>query len=101
MPRRCLPFCSVPAVVRGFVAAASLGAASMVPGAPAPKTPKPPKPAYPAPLAEWVEPDFPFFSSILDAGPAPAGSTAKNLTPRALILNLGRECWVAFDTDLL
>jgi glucose/arabinose dehydrogenase/mono/diheme cytochrome c family protein len=50
--------------------------------------------------ADWVEPDFPFFSSVLDArraGPGPAN----NLTPRGLMLNLGRGHWVGFDTDLL
>jgi hypothetical protein len=50
--------------------------------------------------ADWVEPDFPFFSSVLDArraGPGPAN----NLTPRGLMMNLGRGYWVGFDTDLL
>ncbi|MDO8541984.1 MAG: hypothetical protein Q7S40_16220 [Opitutaceae bacterium] len=64
-------------------------------------TPRKAKAVSASPLAEWVEPDFPFFSSILDAGPAPAGKTEKNLTPRALVVNLGRDCWVAFDTDML
>ncbi len=50
---------------------------------------------------DWVEPDFPFFSSVLDAGRAGAGFPATNLTPRGLVLNLGRGYWVAFDTDLL
>jgi cytochrome c551/c552 len=50
-------------------------------------------------LASWVEPDFPFFSSVLDA--RRPGICAQNLTPRGLILNLGRECWMCFDTDLL
>ncbi|MBI3192793.1 MAG: hypothetical protein HYZ36_09020, partial [Pedosphaera parvula] len=60
----------------------------------------PAKPA-PAPWAAWVEPDFPFFSSILDARHAGAGFPTNNLTPRGLVLNLGHECWVCFDTDLL
>jgi glucose/arabinose dehydrogenase/mono/diheme cytochrome c family protein len=50
--------------------------------------------------ADWVEPDFPFFSSILDAGGGTHGAI-RNLTPRGLILNLGRSAWVAFDIDLL
>jgi mono/diheme cytochrome c family protein len=50
--------------------------------------------------AEWVEPDFPFFSSVVDAGRAGDGMPSRNLTPRALVLNLGGY-WVAFDTDLL
>ena len=51
--------------------------------------------------AAWVEPDFPFFSSVLDARKAGADLPANNLTPRGLILNLGRDCWVCFDPDLL
>ncbi len=51
--------------------------------------------------ADWVEPDFPFFSSVIDAGRAGAGFPARNLTPRGLVLNIGRGHWVAFDTDLL
>ena len=51
--------------------------------------------------ADWVEPDFPFFSSVLDARRAGAGFPANNLTPRGLVLNLGRGHWVGFDTDLL
>ncbi|MDZ4289999.1 MAG: DUF6797 domain-containing protein, partial [Prosthecobacter sp.] len=60
----------------------------------------PPKPVpEPSPWGEWVEADFPFFSSILDA--RRAGGGEKNLTPRGLVLNLGHDCWVCFDTDLL
>src|SRR5512145_496506 len=51
--------------------------------------------------ADWIEPDFPFFSSVLDVGRAGGGLPATNLTPRALVLNLGRGRWVAFDIDLL
>jgi mono/diheme cytochrome c family protein/glucose/arabinose dehydrogenase len=60
-------------------------------------------PAAPAvsPWAEWIEPDFPFFSSVLDAGRAGPGFPTRNLTPRGLVLNLGRGHWVGFDTDLL
>src|SRR5262245_26946986 len=54
-----------------------------------------------SPWAAWVEPDFPFFSSVLDAGRAGPDFPAKNLTPRSLVLNLGRGLWVGFDTDLL
>ncbi|MEO6739700.1 MAG: DUF6797 domain-containing protein, partial [Chthoniobacteraceae bacterium] len=57
------------------------------------------KPAEPSPWAAWVEPDFPFFSSILDA--RRTGIGANNLTPRGIVLNLGHDCWVCFDTDLL
>ena len=51
--------------------------------------------------ADWVEPDFPFFSSVLDAGRAGVLFPARNLTPRGLVLNLGRDYWIGFDTDLL
>jgi mono/diheme cytochrome c family protein len=47
--------------------------------------------------ADWIEPDFPFFSSVLDV----RGGPAKNLTPRGLVLNIGQGAWVGFDIDLL
>ncbi len=50
--------------------------------------------------ADWVEADFPFFSSVIDAGRAGSPFPARNLTPRGLVLNLGRGYWVGFDTDL-
>jgi cytochrome c2 len=58
------------------------------------------KPVPPANWASWVEPDFPFFSSVIDARNASPGFS-NNLTPRGLVLNLGRGYWVGFDTDLL
>lgn len=58
-------------------------------------------PSKPSPFGAWVEPDFPFFSSILDARKAGGNFPANNLTPRGLVLNLGQECWVGFDVDLL
>lgn len=51
--------------------------------------------------ADWVEPDFPFFSSVLDAREIGEGFPKDNLTPRGLILNLGHNLWACFDTDLL
>ena len=51
--------------------------------------------------APWIEPEFPFFSSVLDARAAGPGLPTNNLTPRALVLNLGGGAWAAFDTDLL
>ena len=54
------------------------------------------------PWKPWVEPDFPFFSSVLDLRPQmPKDSIPWNITPRGLILNLGHDCWACFDTDLL
>src|SRR5215510_10245239 len=49
----------------------------------------------------FVEADFPFFSSVLDARKLGPGWPADNLTPRGLILNLGHNAWACFDTDLL
>jgi hypothetical protein len=68
---------------------------------PAP-APQPARAALPVTnWAEWVEPDFPFFSSVVDARAAGNGFPATNLTPRGLVLNLGGGHWAAFDTDLL
>ena len=61
--------------------------------------PQPAKTKMPSPWGSWVENDFPFFSSVLDA--RHTGIFEKNLTPRGLILNLVKDCWVCFDTDLL
>jgi hypothetical protein len=61
----------------------------------------PVQPRAAAVWADWIEPDFPFFSSVLDARRAGAVSWAGNLTPRALVLRAGRGHWVGFDLDLL
>jgi glucose/arabinose dehydrogenase/mono/diheme cytochrome c family protein len=66
-------------------------------GQPAQPAPRP----SPAVWGDWIEADFPFFSSVLDAGRAGDGMPTRNLTPRALVLNLGGGYWAAFDTDLL
>ena len=58
------------------------------------------KPVAETRWADWVESGFPFFSSVVDARGAGVGA-ADNLSPRALVLNLGGGCWAAFDTDLL
>lgn len=63
--------------------------------------PSPAAVAAAARLAEWVEPDFPFFSSVLDGRKIGPGWPADNLTPRGIILNLGQGCWACFDADLL
>src|SRR5688500_3850943 len=49
---------------------------------------------------DWVEKDFPFFSSVVDVrdGGLKAG---RNLTPRGVVIDLGRGFWAAFDVDLL
>ncbi|MBI4626895.1 MAG: c-type cytochrome [Verrucomicrobia bacterium] len=58
-------------------------------------------PAAQSPWADWVEADFPFFSSVVDARSVGDKRFANNLTPRGLVLNLGRDCWACFDPDLL
>jgi glucose/arabinose dehydrogenase/mono/diheme cytochrome c family protein len=54
-----------------------------------------------SPWGDWAEADFPFFSSVLDARRVGAISSENNLTPRALVLNLGHGVWAGFDADLL
>jgi glucose/arabinose dehydrogenase/mono/diheme cytochrome c family protein len=49
----------------------------------------------------WVEPDFPFFSSVVDARKAGPSFPANNLTPRGLVVRVGPDTWAAFDVDLL
>ena len=55
----------------------------------------------PSPWADWLEPNTPFFSSLLDARNVGDAFPSDNLTPRGLIINLGNDCWACFDTDLL
>lgn len=50
---------------------------------------------------DWVEADFPFFSTVLDARDLGEGWPKNNLTPRGIVLNLGGNTWACFDTDLL
>ena len=64
------------------------------------------KPAKPVvkpvrPWAAWLEPDAPFFSSIVDGANAGPAFPNINLTPRGIVLRLGNDLWAAFDTDLL
>lgn len=58
-------------------------------------------PALPYEVGEFVERDFPFFSSVLDARDVGEGFPKDNLTPRGIILNLGHNLWACFDPDLL
>lgn len=58
-------------------------------------------PATPSPWGDFVEKDFPFFSSVLDAREVGEGFPKDNLTPRGIVLNLGHNLWACFDTDLL
>jgi glucose/arabinose dehydrogenase/mono/diheme cytochrome c family protein len=49
----------------------------------------------------WLEPDAPFFSSVVDGRRAGGALPADNLAPRALVLRAGDRLWAAFDPDLL
>ena len=66
---------------------------------PAPRESRKPKAYAPQPWGNWVEADFPFFSSVLDV--RRDGPGKNNLTPRGLIIKLPNDCWACFDTDLL
>ena len=57
--------------------------------------------SLPYKVGEFIEPDFPFFSSVLDCRDLGEGFPKDNLTPRGLILNLGHNLWACFDVDLL
>ena len=76
-----------------------LGALSLSAAEPKKKTAQKKDVYAPQPWGDWVEADFPFFSSILDARREGAGKD--NLTPRGLIIKLPNDCWACFDTDLL
>ena len=51
--------------------------------------------------APWTEPDFPFTSTSLDLRDLDPKSVPMNVVPRGLLLNLGHDTWVCFDTELL
>ena len=53
------------------------------------------------PVAEFIEDDFPFFSSVLDARGLGGDFPKDNLTPRGIVLNLGQDLWACYDVDLL
>ena len=76
-----------------------LGALSLSAAEPKKKTVQKKVVYAPQPWGDWVEADFPFFSSILDARREGAGKD--NLTPRGLIIKLPHDTWACFDTDLL
>ena len=76
-----------------------LGALSLSAAEPKKKTAQKKVVYAPQPWGDWVEADFPFFSSILDARREGAGKD--NLTPRGLIIKLPHDTWACFDTDLL
>ena len=59
---------------------------------------EPKRPPVPSPWANWIEPGSPFFSSVLDARLPGEPKGAENLAPRGLVLRVGENVWVGFDT---
>jgi len=57
--------------------------------------------ALPSDFAEFVEPEFPYFSTTFDARHLGKEWPADNLTPRGIMLDLGQGVHACFDTDLL
>lgn len=55
-------------------------------------------PAMSAPWQQWIEPDAPFFSTVVDAR---GYGITDNLAPRALVFPLGNNVYLAYDLDLL
>jgi len=53
------------------------------------------------PWASWIEPEFPFFSTVVDARSTEPETAMDNLTARALVFPLGPDCLLAYDVDLL
>ena len=53
------------------------------------------------PFGEFVERDFPYFVTTLDAGKLGASFPQRNLAVRCVVLMLGNESYACFDTDLL
>jgi len=51
-----------------------------------------------SPWNEWIEKDFPFFSTTVDAR---LGGAKENLIPRALVFPFGDNHFLAYDLDLL
>jgi mono/diheme cytochrome c family protein len=53
------------------------------------------------PFAEFVEPDFPFITSTVDAREVGASFPDDNVATRGIVLLLGDSTYVTFDPDLL
>jgi len=68
-------------------------------GAPA-VTGQTPTPA-PSRWADWVEPTFPFYSSVVDLRKSGFAFRENNLSPRTLIIKADADVRIAFDLDLL
>jgi len=53
------------------------------------------------PVADFVEPDFPFITTTLDARHLGPAFPERNFTIRCVAVQLGHEAYACFDTDLL
>ena len=53
------------------------------------------------PFGDFVERDFPYFVTTLDAGKVGGPFPQRNLAVRCVVLMLGNESYACFDTDLL
>src|SRR5690625_2443130 len=54
-----------------------------------------------AEFASFVEPDFPFITTSVDARSLGPGFPDDNMVPRCLALRLGEASYACFDTDML
>lgn len=54
-----------------------------------------------ADFAPFVEPNFPFITTSIDARELGPGFPANNIAPRCLALRLEEEAYACFDTDML
>ncbi|WP_373494740.1 DUF6797 domain-containing protein [Aquiflexum sp.] len=54
-----------------------------------------------AEFADFVEPDFPFITTSLDARKLGAEFPDDNIAARVLAIKLGEDAYAAFDTDML
>ncbi|MDZ7690937.1 MAG: DUF6797 domain-containing protein [Balneolaceae bacterium] len=52
-------------------------------------------------IDHFVEPDFPFITTSIDARKLGPGFPSDNVTTRCLALQLGNEAYACFDTDML
>ncbi len=60
-----------------------------------------PTPEAPYEFAGFVEPDFPFITTTLNASDLDSAYTRRNVAVRCLVLMLGGDTYACFDTDLL
>ncbi|MFT4546519.1 MAG: hypothetical protein ACI9UA_003937, partial [Pseudoalteromonas tetraodonis] len=51
-------------------------------------------------FAHFLEADFPFAEIVVDARSLGQGFPEDNLTPRGLVVRLGKDTYIAYDTDL-